>query len=84
MIDAPPDGPSSPPYPAVEVPPPSAQNIPQNHFKAWAIRDSQYDDYDDFRNQRRHLDRPLYRSAVTDDTNDPFVTGDYSAWPTSR
>jgi hypothetical protein len=68
------------------VPDPSDQHH-YNAVRGYAIKDSQYDDYGDFRSQRRHLERGVQRSVVnTTASGQPYycVGFAYGCMPTSR
>lgn len=85
LVDAPPGSQLSLQSLPIDVPTPSAQDMPVNAFRAYAILDNQYDDYADFRNQRRHLDRDVHRSVLnTGGQGMLFTSGYYGTWPTSR
>lgn len=68
------------------VPDPSDQHR-YNAVRGYAVKDSQYDDYGDFRSQRRHLERNVQRSVVLTTASgnpDHCVGFAYTCLPTSR
>jgi hypothetical protein len=84
LVDAPPGTQFSLQSLPIDVPMPSARDNPVNAFRAYEIRDNQYDDYGDFRNQRRHLDHDVQRSVLNTGGPGMVFLGGYDQWPTSR